>query len=95
VSALDVSVRAQVLNLMKDLQEELGVAYLFVSHDLSLVQVIADRVAVMAGGEVVELGSVDEIFGSPQSDYTKQLLSSIPRPASIGLRAGRRSAPPV
>ncbi|WP_430334481.1 ATP-binding cassette domain-containing protein [Rhodococcus sp. ACT016] len=65
VAALDVSVRAQVLNLLRDLQEELGLAYLFVCHDLALIEVIADRVLVMRSGEVVESGTVDEIYHAP------------------------------
>ncbi|MFC0865833.1 ATP-binding cassette domain-containing protein [Sphaerimonospora cavernae] len=80
VAALDVSVRAQVLNLLRDLQEELGLSYLFVSHDLALVEVIADRVMVMAGGRVVEQGGVQQIFHSPTHEYTTRLLSAIPVP---------------
>jgi ABC-type glutathione transport system ATPase component len=80
VAALDVSVRAQVLNLLRDLQEELGLAYVFVSHDLALVEVIADRVVVMAAGEVVEQGSVDQIFKAPAQEYTRRLLTAIPVP---------------
>jgi peptide/nickel transport system ATP-binding protein/oligopeptide transport system ATP-binding protein len=80
VAALDVSVRAQVLNLLRDLQQELGLAYVFVSHDLALVEVIADRVVVMAAGEVVEQGSVDQIFKAPAQEYTRRLLTAIPVP---------------
>lgn len=80
VAALDVSVRAQVLNLLRDLQEELGLAYLFVCHDLALIEVIADRVLVMARGEVVEIGSVEDIFRRPQQEYTRTLLDAIPVP---------------
>jgi ABC-type glutathione transport system ATPase component len=80
VAALDVSVRAQVLNLLRDLQEELGLAYVFVSHDLALVEVIADRVVVMAEGKVVEQGSVDQIFKAPAQEYTRRLLAAIPVP---------------
>ena len=80
VAALDVSVRAQVLNLLRELQEDLGLAYLFVCHDLALVEVIADRVLVMAAGEVVETGTVDQIFSAPQQEYTQRLLSAIPVP---------------
>ena len=75
VAALDVSVRAQVLNLLRDLQEELGLAYLFVCHDLALVEVIADRVMVMASGEVVETGSTDQIFANPRQEYTRRSCS--------------------
>ena len=80
VAALDVSVRAQVLNLMKELQEEFGMAYLFITHDLALVEVIADRVAVMRRGEIVEEGSVERIFAAPEHDYTRELLAAIPVP---------------
>lgn len=80
VAALDVSVRAQVLNLMKELQEEFGMAYLFITHDLALVEVIADRIAVMQGGQIVEEGSVERIFGAPGHAYTKELLTAIPVP---------------
>lgn len=80
VAALDVSVRAQVLNLLRDLQEEFGLAYLFVSHDLALVEVLADRVLVMAAGKVVEEGSVQQIFHSPTQEYTQRLLAAIPVP---------------
>ena len=80
VSALDVSVQAQIINLLEDLQQELGLTYLFVAHDLSVVQHICDRVLVMHMGRVVESGEVDEIFANPQENYTKLLLSAIPSP---------------
>ncbi|MGW1061113.1 ATP-binding cassette domain-containing protein [Micromonospora rubida] len=80
VAALDVSVRAQVLNLLRDLQEEFGLAYLFVSHDLALVEVIADRVLVMAEGRTVEQGTVQQIFQAPTEEYTQRLLAAIPVP---------------
>jgi oligopeptide transport system ATP-binding protein len=78
VAALDVSVRAQVLNLMKEVQELYGVAYLFITHDLALVEVIADRVAVMRAGCIIEEGPVRDVFQNPREDYTASLLSAIP-----------------
>ena len=80
VSALDVSVRAQILNLLEDLQEELHLTYLFIAHDLSVVEYICDRVAVMYVGKLVELASTDEIFTQPQNPYTEALLSAVPQP---------------
>ena len=80
VSALDVSVQAQIINLLEDLQQEMGLTYLFVAHDLSVVQHICDRVLVMHQGRVVERGDVDEIFANPQENYTRLLLSAIPSP---------------
>jgi peptide/nickel transport system ATP-binding protein len=79
VSALDVSVQAQVLNLLKDLQDELGLAYIFISHDLAVVRFMADEVMVMKDGEVVEQASVAEILDSPKQDYTRRLMGAIPR----------------
>ncbi|MBQ1040964.1 ABC transporter ATP-binding protein [Micromonospora sp. C32] len=93
VAALDVSVRAQVLNLLRDLQEELGLAYLFVCHDLALVEVIADRVMVMASGEVVETDTTDQIFANPRQEYTKKLLAAIPVPLPRDAQGNRLVAP--
>lgn len=80
VSALDVSIQAQVINLLKELQEEMGMTYLFIAHDLSMVKHISDRIAVMHKGHIVELGNKEEIYHKPVHPYTKSLLSAIPHP---------------
>ena len=80
VSALDVSIRSQVLNLMKEIQEQMGMSYLFISHDLSVVRYLCDRVAVMYLGKIVEMGTKEEIFGHACHPYTQALLSAIPTP---------------
>jgi ABC-type oligopeptide transport system ATPase subunit len=91
VSALDVSVKAQVLDLLADLQAEHGLTYLFISHDLGVVRHFADRVAIMAAGELVEEGECDRIFEAPVQDYTRKLIAAVPRP-DPGRRRLRPSA---
>ena len=78
VSALDVSIQAQIINLLKDLQESIGLTYLFISHDLNIVQFISDEVAVMYMGEIVEYGTTKQIFGNPLHPYTTALFSAVP-----------------
>ncbi len=79
VSALDVSVQAQVLNLLQDLQDELGLAYIFISHDLSVVKYISDEIAVMNKGKIIEMSDPDTIYNNPQNEYTRQLIDAIPK----------------
>ncbi len=80
ISALDVSIQAQVVNLMKDIQQETGTAYLFIAHDLSMVKYISDRIGVLHLGHLLETGTTEEIFANPMHPYTRSLLSAIPSP---------------
>lgn len=80
ISALDVSIQAQIVNLLKRLQKEIGLTYLFIAHDLSMVKYISDRIAVMYRGRIVEIGSAECVYNNPQHPYTKSLLSAIPLP---------------
>ncbi|RYD85453.1 MAG: ABC transporter ATP-binding protein [Verrucomicrobiaceae bacterium] len=84
VSALDVSIQSQILNLIKKLQKELDLTMIFISHDLGVVHYIADRIAVMYKGKIVESGPADKVFHHPEADYTKRLLASIPKLAAHG-----------
>ncbi len=83
ISALDVSIQAQVVNLLKDIQAETGTAYLFIAHDLSMVKYISDRIGVLHLGHLLETGTTEEIFSNPLHPYTKSLMSAIPRPNPI------------
>ncbi|WP_210617976.1 ABC transporter ATP-binding protein [Mammaliicoccus lentus] len=92
ISALDVSIQAQVVNLMQRLQEEKGITFLFIAHDLSMVKYISDRIGVMYFGKLVELGPSDQIYKHPQHEYTKSLLSAIPLPDPESERTRTRSS---
>ncbi len=78
-SALDVSVQAQILDLLRELQDELGIAYLFITHNFGVVEYLADRIAVMEGGRIVELGEADAVLHAPRQDMTRRLLEAVPR----------------
>ncbi|OCS84548.1 ABC transporter ATP-binding protein [Caryophanon tenue] len=90
ISALDVSIQAQVVNLLKQLQRERNLTYLFIAHDLSMVKYISDRIAVMYRGRIVELGPADEIYNEPKHPYTKSLLSAVPQPDPLSERKRQR-----
>ena len=90
ISALDVSIQAQVINMLKDLQEQRGLTYLFVAHDLSVVKYISDRVVVMYLGMIVEQAETEELYSNPQHPYTKALLSAIPEADPDKAKANRR-----
>jgi oligopeptide/dipeptide ABC transporter ATP-binding protein len=90
VAALDVSIRAQILNLLKDIQSGSGLSYLFISHDLSTLRFLADRVAIMYLGRIVEYGTSAQVFGTPQHPYTRALIAAVPE-----VTAARRATPPA
>jgi oligopeptide transport system ATP-binding protein len=92
VSALDVSIQAQIVNLLDDLQDELGLAYLFVAHDIGVVRHISDRIAVMNEGKIVEQGTADQVCEHPKDDYTKKLLAAVPIPDPKESRERREHA---
>jgi len=91
ISALDVSIQAQVVNLLLKLQREHNITFLFIAHDLSMVKYISDRIAVMHFGKIVELGSADEIYNYPLHPYTKSLLSAVPQPDPESERSRKRT----
>jgi ABC-type oligopeptide transport system ATPase subunit len=90
VSALDLSVRAQIVNLLRDLQDELHLTYVFISHDLGVVKVMSDRIAVMHDGKIVELGDATKVYSQPEHEYTRKLLAAVPVP-DVRLGGERRA----
>ncbi len=94
VSALDVSIQAQVVNLMQDLQQEFGLSYIFIAHDLSVVRHISDRIAVMYKGQIVEIGEAENIYQQPQHAYSRTLLAAVPRPDPNRSRRARSKQGP-
>ena len=90
ISALDVSIQAQVVNLLKKLQNERGLTYIFIAHDLSMVRYISNRIAVMHRGKIVEIGLSDDIYNNPVHPYTRSLLSAIPHPDPVREKSRKR-----
>jgi oligopeptide transport system ATP-binding protein len=90
VSALDVSIQAQILNLLKDLQDEFGLTYLFIAHDLAVIRSMSDRIAVMNDGRIVEQGPADEVYERPREEYTRELLRAIPIPDPRAMKERKR-----
>ena len=91
ISALDVSIQAQVVNLLRDIQKKQKLTYLFIAHDLSMVKYISDRIAVMHNGKLMELATADEVYNHPLHPYTKSLLSAVPLPDPVVERARQRT----
>jgi oligopeptide transport system ATP-binding protein len=89
VSALDVSIQAQILNLLKDLQKEFGLAYLFIAHDLAVVRTMSDRIAVMNRGKIVEYGPAEQVYTTPRDEYSQALLAAVPVPDPRRMRERR------
>jgi oligopeptide transport system ATP-binding protein len=89
VSSLDVSIQAQILNLLKDIQDETGVAYLFIAHDLAVVRAMSDRIEVMQSGRIVESGPASAVYQNPEHPYTRALLASVPLPDPREMRSRR------
>ena len=92
VSALDVSVQAQILNLLKDLQQAFGLTYLFIAHDLAVVREMSDQIAVMNRGKIVEIGPADHVYTNPRDDYTKACSPRYRSPIRSGCASARPSA---